>query len=321
MEENFFCLNCGAMKKGVSEGGIFEDDCLECGKNTFFARNPDIWLCVGEGEHKAIFVPMRDNSNNNWVELYRSEKEYMKLVYTLTGQDDVRIVEWKSDNTFKYIRNGYDFEMSYVTNVDCWIDPWWDGEEFISFKIVEKNHPDFEIYKKELTGICRILDLSLQIPDYSEWPPDLMAKLCSASSGSSSENKADKIILPFPKAQKIVEPKGMDNDYAKDLICPRCKSENVQLFIIVETIKKRKNKIAFGCFAAVLIFMFIWAFLAGEENVFNIIFMSVFWGLPISLIVRVIPWKISDRVKHHFVCNDCGRKFSKFNSSKENKKS
>ena len=309
MEENFFCLNCGAMKKGVSEGGIFEDDCLECGKNTFFARNPNIWICVGEGEHKAIFVPMRDNSNNNWVELYRSEKEYMKLVYTLTGQDDVRIVEWKNDNAFKYIRNGYDFEMSYVTNVDCWIDPWWDEEDFISFKIVEKNHPDFEIYKKELTGICRILDSSIQVPDYSEWTPDLMAKLCSASSGSSSENKVDNIIMPYPKSPEVLKPKKVGNNYAKAPICSHCKSKNVHLCTIAENNKSMKNKIAFGTFAVVMILMFILALLGEETNVLMPIFLGIFWGLPISLIVRAIPWKGLNKGKPRFICNDCGRKF------------
>ena len=163
MEKKLFCPLCGASVDNEEDRMAYFAVCSSCGNKTYYVNDPEKWIYVENSDYLGIHSFLNIHyaprlQPNTWLELYAKAEEYDKLVDRLKKDEGITITKNDvSSRDFYYTRNGYEFSIRFISYVDCFIDPWWDGETFIEFAFVKKDHPDYKVYKAELELICSIL--------------------------------------------------------------------------------------------------------------------------------------------------------------------
>ena len=156
-----FCAICKAKKEDIDQNENI-NICPQCGKETLFVGDPSRWIYIENNGLECVqkfFFIFKDNSEHIWVEIYVGIQEFHKILKELVLQTDVIADKKENDTeTFTYVRNRNQFELTFVDYVSDLIDPWWDGEPFIEFKFVDGDDLRLEAYKEELSTICSILN-------------------------------------------------------------------------------------------------------------------------------------------------------------------
>ncbi len=158
MKNELFCAVCGVKKECASkylDGGI----CPNCGTDTYFVRNISKWVYINSNKRGCQFFFIETNrGGQSWVEIYEGEEKYNKLVNALLLQKDVTVIK-NGYGTLNYSRGGHKFQIILIRYVDYLLAQYdlWDGNPYIEFGFVEKNRPDFEVYREELQRICNLL--------------------------------------------------------------------------------------------------------------------------------------------------------------------
>ena len=158
-KDDLYCLICG---EKVDTTGFKCSDfgvCPMCKKESMFLSDASKWFYIEGGKKYERFNFLNeDRSGSVWVEVYANKTDFLKLCELLHSDKEVEIIDDHTDSyRIKYIRGGHRFEITHNENVDVWIDPWWDGESFISIDFVKKDNPSFASYEKELRWIYSVI--------------------------------------------------------------------------------------------------------------------------------------------------------------------
>lgn len=161
MRDELFCVICESKKEDISDNKVYNDICPKCGNATLYVEDLSSWICIKKinTNYDDIFYISSTRGGYTWIEIYKGEEKYKKLVNILVSQDDVEVLENDPHGRFVYNRNGHKFQIILIHYVDYLLSQYdlWDGKPFIEFEFVKKDDPNFEIYKQELKMISDVL--------------------------------------------------------------------------------------------------------------------------------------------------------------------
>lgn len=154
---------------------IIKSEVAQCLRDKVYKSNitiiddeRDYYFNVQKEDNTITSFYIDHNKISKWIEFYGEYSVFKSLELEIICNPRTEIKVSKGiENNFKreqfntkinYSCGEYDFELSYIDNVDPWIDPFWDGKPYIEFSFVSKDHPDFEIYVKEALWIEEFID-------------------------------------------------------------------------------------------------------------------------------------------------------------------
>ena len=160
MEKEFFCPICQSNIENPSDPIVYNPICSKCGNRTLLVDDLSSYVAVenGKGGYEIFTINLEPNANPSaWVEIWTNEDGYKRLVSKLTRDKAVTVTKNDSQLSLEYSRNGCEFSISYVPCVDYLMNSYSDGDPFVEFSFVQKDDPDFKLYKDELARLCFIL--------------------------------------------------------------------------------------------------------------------------------------------------------------------